>query len=179
VADLEPYDDAHLMPDRHLAYRVAVLVDPATYERGELSGYAHAEAADPFEWDAEAVETVEQLERDRQAWPDGTLSVEVHPGHVVAEIHNGAFNAPPDAYADAIRRELERYNREKGERGVRGGTVRRPAIAFRDAAFVEAGETDAMAEWIDGLLELDGEPIEPEPDVEPDPSRLDKINPFS
>jgi hypothetical protein len=180
VADLAPYDDAHMMPDRHLAHRVAVLVDPATYERGELSGYAHAEAADPFEWDAEAVETVEQLEGDRQGWPDGTLSVEVHPGYAVAEIHNGAFNTSPDAYADAIRRELERYNRVKGERGVRGGAVPRPSIAFRESpVYVEAVETDALDEWLADLPDLDGDPVEPEPDVEPDPSRLDKINPFS
>jgi hypothetical protein len=181
VADLAPYDDAHLMPDRHLAYRVAVLVDAESYERGELSGYAHAEAADPFEWDAEAVETVEQLEGDRQGWPDGTLSVEVHPGYAVAEIHNGAFNAPPDAYADAVRRELERYNREKGERGVRGGAVPRPALAVRESpAYVEAVETDALDEWLADLPDLDGDPVEPAPDDEPEESggRLSRLSPF-
>jgi hypothetical protein len=170
-----------MMPDRHLAYRVAVLLDAESYERGELSGYAHAEALDPFEWDAEAVETVEQLERDRQGWPDGTLSVEVHPGHVVAEIHNGAFNATPDAYADAIRRGLERYNQERGYQDVRGGSVRRPALAVRESpAYVEAVETDTLDEWLADLPDLDGDPVEPEPDDEPEESggRLSGLSPF-
>lgn len=171
VADLEPYDDAHMMPDRHLAYRVAVLLDAESYKRGELSGYTHATSGDPFEWDERAVETINRVAADRQAWPDGTLSVEVHPGHAVAEIHNGAFNAPPDAYADAIRDAVERYNREKGDRGVKGGTVPRPALAVRESpAYVEAVETDALDEWLADLPELDGDPVEPEPDDEPEES---------
>ena len=170
VADLAPYDDAHMMPDRHLAYRVAVLLDAESYERGELSGYTHATSGGPFEWDERAVETINRVAADRQAWPDGTLSVEVHPGHAVAEIHNGAFNAPPDAYADAIRGGLERYNQERGYQDVRGGSVRRPALAVRESpAYVEAVETDALDEWLAALPDLDGEPVDP-PDDEPEES---------
>lgn len=122
-----------------------------------------------FEWD---INGVRGTVMDHVDWP-GTHSealrrVTVYDDYTAAVIHWGAF-AAPQAYARGVRRAMLRYNNQRdAEVSASGGAVTRPKLQIQESpVYVGAIETGAVDDYLAGLPDLDGEPIEPVPEPKP------------
>lgn len=165
--------DREADPDRHLAFRVIVPIDPSIYAD-------HGEDAPPypFTWDDHTREKLRQLVEDVPAWPGGSASairrVEVHPGYVDVAYCWGAVNVTPRGLAGGFVRALEEFNYPRGvhpELSTKGRKIPTPRLKLASPVYVGAVAPDehTVDAWIrhHGLEAVDGTPVEPEPEGAP------------
>lgn len=185
----EDAGEAALGADTRVAYRTFIAFDAdALYNPGR-SNYETITLA--VEWDREEVhDHLRSVVEDPVPWPgdprDTMPRVAVYPTHVEMDFY-GQNTGAPAAVARKMRRAFLKYNRHRpidDERSPTNTKAKHPPVSFTGSAFVRALDQGKSAEeWIDehGLDEIDGQPVDPDPDPEEDveSGTIDKLNPFS
>lgn len=162
--------------DGDFAYEYVVPIDTEAYEDDEQFGHSVADAPG-FQWSAAGVlECFEMVVEMDRLWPSGVITRVAIPAPEYVVVHHttGSVHSPVD-FARTVWGALQSYNKHKPAIETPEDSRDRPSPPLELSKRVYIGglpSADGGADaWIEanGLDEEDGEPRDPEPELDAEP----------